>query len=372
MRITAVTTWFPTREAPSRGSFVVRDLAAIASLHEVRLVHLVPPGDDDSTRRLRHEGIEVLRIPMRPADPLSVSRAARALGPALAGAQLVHSMAFSALEPLALNRPTVPWVHTEHWSALSTPDTLPTAARLALPVAARLLTLPDVATAVCDFLAAPVRALRGRRPTRVVPCIVEPYEPEPRRDRADGALRMVSVGGLVDRKDPLLALETVAALVADGVDAHLTWVGQGPLREAVEARASATDLAGRVTLVGPLDTTGVRAALAGADLFLGPTKADNFFVSAAEAVIAGRPCVVGVTGGQGEYLTPATGALVASRDPQDWARAAVELDAVTRDTSAHEIAATIGDAFSSPVVAAGYNDAYRLALAPRAPRWGRP
>lgn len=371
MRITAVTTWYPTTRAPARGSFVVRDLAAIATLHEVRVVHLVPPGDDDATRRLRHEGVEVLRIPMRPADPVSVARAARALGPALKDAQIVHSMAFSALEPLALSRPRVPWVHTEHWSALTTPGTLPAPARLALPAVSRLLALPDVATAVCDFLAAPVRTVRRGRPTRVVPCIVEPYEPAERRDRADGSLRMVGVGGLIERKDPVLALETVSALVARGVDAHLTWVGEGPLRSQVEARAAAPDLAGRITLTGSLDTTGVRRALAGADLFLGPTRADNFFVSAAEAVIAGRPCVVGSTGGQGEYLTELSGRLLDSRDPEDWARAVIELDGATRQVSARSIAATIGDSFSTPVVAAGYNRAYREALAPRTGPWSR-
>ena len=38
MRVTAVTTWFPTQAAPSRGAFVVRDLQAIAAHAEVRLV----------------------------------------------------------------------------------------------------------------------------------------------------------------------------------------------------------------------------------------------------------------------------------------------------------------------------------------------
>src|SRR5699024_8542347 len=63
MKVTVVTTWFPTAVAPTRGSFVVRDTLAIARHQQVRLVHLVPPADDDGTRRLVHEGIEVLRIP---------------------------------------------------------------------------------------------------------------------------------------------------------------------------------------------------------------------------------------------------------------------------------------------------------------------
>ncbi|MDU0349475.1 glycosyltransferase family 4 protein, partial [Actinomyces sp. MRS3W] len=239
-------------------------------------------------------------------------------------------------------------------------------ARAVLPAASRLLALPDVVTSVCDYLASPIRAVRGPRETRVVPCIVEPYPPAPRRTRTgDGAvtLRLVSTGGLIDRKDPLLALEIVAELVRRDIDAHLTWVGEGPLHDAVVERASRPDVAGRIELTGAQDAAGVRAALADADIFLGPTKADNFFVSAAEAVVAGRPVVVGATGGQGEYLTPSTGVLVESRDPRDWAEALIDLDRATRDLSAEDIAATIGDAFSSRVVAAGYNAAYRSAVA---------
>ena len=95
MRVVAVTTWFPTEVAPSRGSFVVRDLHAIARHAEVSLVHLVPPADDDGSRRLVHEGIDVLRIPMDPKRPDQVLAASRALSRALRGADLVHSMAFS-------------------------------------------------------------------------------------------------------------------------------------------------------------------------------------------------------------------------------------------------------------------------------------
>lgn len=367
MRITVVTTWFPTTVAPSRGSFVVRDVQAIARHAEVRLVHLVPPADDDGTRRLVHEGIEVLRIPMDPKRPDQVLAAARALRRAYTGADLVHSMAFSSLLPLALRRPTVPWLHTEHWSALTTPATLSRPAQLALPAMSRLLALPDHVTAVCEFLAAPIRAVRGQRPTTVVPCIVEPAPPAPRRDRGDGALRLVSTGGLIERKDPLVAVDTLALLVEQGVDAHLVWLGEGPLHEATAARAAERGVAERLHLPGNVPGAEVRAALARADLFFGPTRADNFFVSAAEAIVAGRPVVLGATGGQGEYVRPQVGELIAEQDAAAYAEAIRAVDARTRELPAADIAATIGDRFSTPSVAAGYRTVQEelLAGAPR-------
>ncbi|WP_199173850.1 glycosyltransferase [Brachybacterium sp. UMB0905] len=363
MKVTIVTTWFPTAVAPARGSFVVRDARAIARTARVRVVHLVPPADDDGSRRLVHEGLEVLRIPMDPRRPDQILRASRALPRALRGADLVHSMAFSALLPFALRRPRVPWVHTEHWSAVTTPATLPTAARLGLPVLSRLLALPDRVTAVCEFLARPIRAVRGQRPTDVVPCIVDPVPVMPRRDRADGTLRLVSTGGLIPRKDPLLAVETLAHLVDEDIDAHLEWLGAGPLQEATAQRARELGVAERVLLRGAVDAAEVQDALGRADLFFGPTRADNFFVSAAEAIVAGRPVVLGATGGQGEYTREEVGQLVAQQDARAYAAAIRAVDERTRDLSAQAIADTIGDAFSAPVVGAGYARVHRAALA---------
>jgi glycosyltransferase involved in cell wall biosynthesis len=374
MRVIAVTTWFPTEVAPSRGSFVVRDLLAIAHHAEVSLVHLVPPADDDGTRRLVHEGIDVLRIPMDPRRPDHVLAASRALSRALRGADLVHSMAFSSLLPLALRRPRAPWLHTEHWSALTTPATLPAPARAGMPVLTRLLALPDRVTAVCEFLARPIREIRGRRETAVVPCIVEPGELVPRRDRSDGALRLVSTGGLIERKDPLLAVEVLARLVEGGTDAHLEWLGEGPLRDATVQRARELGVQDRLALPGNRSSAEVREALGRADLFFGPTRADNFFVSAAEAIVAGRPVVLGATGGQGEYVEPEVGDLVPQQHVAAYAEAILSVDARTRSLEARSIADTIGDRFSSRTVGAGYAAQYEelLARSARRPAAGAP
>ncbi|WP_062949999.1 glycosyltransferase [Brachybacterium sp. sponge] len=367
MRITAVSAWFPTAEAPSRGSFVLRDVQAIARHHDVRLVHLVPEQDDDGTRQLEVDGIEVLRIPMTPSAPWTAARAARALGPALKGSDLVHTMAFPSLLPFSVPGfsplPSgVPWVHTEHWSALSTPSSLSATVRPALPLLSRLLRGPDRVTSVCEFLAEPIRALRGNAPVDIVPCIVDPHPVASRRNRGDGTLRLVSTGGLIPRKDPLVAVRTVAELVRRDVDAHLVWLGEGPLRAEAAAEASRLGVTERFAMPGSVDGDGVIAGLDAADIFFGPTRADNFFVSAAEAIVAGRPVVLGATGGQGEYVHEAIGELVGRQDPALYADAVQAVDERTRNLSAAEIAATIGDRFSSASVGVGYSEVYQRAV----------
>ena len=362
MRVVAVTTWFPSPRAPGSGAFVVKDLQAIATLgHDVDVVHLVPPHEDDGSRTVRHAGFRVRRVPMHTQNPVAITRAAAELADLLADADLVHSMAFSSLLPLVLRRPRTPWVHTEHWSGLTSPHTLPRAWQVALPALKPALARPDVVTAVCEYLAGPIRAVRGPRETTVVPCIVPPVEPAPRPSRT-GRLKLVSVGALIVRKDPILAVDTVAELKSRGVQAELTLVGDGDLRTAVLERAEYLGLADAVRVTGVLDSARVRDELARADLFFGPTRADNFFVSAAEAIVAGRPLVVGATGGQGEYIDPRVGELVPLQDAHAYADAIERLDAAAAHLSAEEIAATVGDRFSVPEVAAGYGTAYEIAV----------
>src|SRR5699024_10453782 len=197
-------------------------------------------------------------------------------------------------------RPRATCVHTEHWSGLTTPGTLPLTWRVALPAMWPLIRRPDVVTAVCEYLARPIRARRNNGPTTVVPCIVpEPEHLDPRPMRPRNPTRLVVVGALVDRKDPLLAVDTLAELICRGTPARPTWVGEGPLRRAVAKRARKQHVQHLVRLAGAADGAGVGAALADADVFFLPTKAENFCVSAAEALAAGPPGVGGATGGQG-------------------------------------------------------------------------
>ncbi|WP_159619842.1 glycosyltransferase [Ruania rhizosphaerae] len=366
MKVLAVTPWFPTDGAPTMGTFVARDVAALAARPEVarvEVVHLIPEAQHDGATSVEHEGIRVRRIPMNPRSPLSVLQAGRALRSAVAGADVVHTMAFPALLPLAWWRPKAPWVHTEHWSGLTTPGTLPLLWRAALPLLWPLIRRPDVVTAVCDYLATPIRARRGTKSTTVVPCIVpSPAHLESRPMRPRTPTRLVAVGGLVERKDPLLAVDTVAELQRRGHPARLTWVGDGPLREKVARRASKRGVEHLVRLPGSQDSDGVRSALADADLFFLPTRADNFCVSAAEALVEGRPVVVGATGGQGEYIDARVGSLVHEQDAGAYADAVIDVEHRTLHLNASDVAATVADRFSADQVTDGYLEAYQRAL----------
>src|SRR5690606_38154048 len=127
------------------------------------LVHLVPPAQyaEGLAERDTIGGLPVTRVSMGTSNPVQIVEAGRVLRGMAWHADLVLSMALSSVLPCAVRRPRVPWVHTEHWSGLTAPQPLPGWWQRLLPVLSRLLARPDVVTAVCNYLAAPIREVRG-------------------------------------------------------------------------------------------------------------------------------------------------------------------------------------------------------------------
>lgn len=363
MKVLAVSTWYPTPAAPVVGVFVRKDVQALAKDHEVTLLHLAPPAAYASAPREERDGaVRVIRVPLQLSRPDHLLAAARAVANHLRDADLLHTMAFSTLIPLGLSRPKVPWVHTEHWSGISVPSSFSPAGPYIIPAIAQLLRRPDVVAPVCEFLARPVRRYR-RGPVIVVPCIVDRPEIISPRPAPGPKLRMVSVGGLTPGKDPVLAVETVAELRRRGTAASLTWVGDGPLRAAVADRARILGVSEHVLLTGPLPTHDVFAHLAEADVFVLPTRNENFCVSAAEALANGRPVVVGAFGGQTEYVTESVGRLVQARTPAAYADAVLDVRTHLGGVTAAELGADVRARFSEGAVRADYRSVYDEAAA---------
>ncbi|MDO5722988.1 MAG: glycosyltransferase [Flaviflexus sp.] len=361
MRVAMVTPWFPTRINPVSGTFVVKDSVAIAKAGvDLRIIHLVPSHEDDGIRKTTHEGLKVVRVPMETNNPLSILRASRRVAELCRHADILHTQAISAIEPFVFDRPNIPWVHTEHWSAMTSPQTLPPLRQLLHPLVLQMTKLPDVALGECEFLADALREVRGSRPVEVIPCQVPAPDTLVERPERTSKLRLVSTGALVERKDPLLAVRALKVLADRGKPASLTWLGGGELRE--EAIALAKELGVEADFPGVRPMSEVYDAIAAGDMFFAPTRGENFFVAAAEAIVNGRPIVAGCNGGHVEYIEPSVGAIVDEQTPEAYAAAIMELDDRTKDLSAREIADTVGDRFEPATIANSYLDLYRRVL----------
>ena len=108
---------------------------------------------------------------------------------------------------------------------------------------------------------------------------------------ASDELRILYVGTLLGRKGQPVLLEALAGLRRRGVAAHVTLVGGGPERDALEALARRLDITDHVTFTGGLGHDDVREQYNRADVFCLPSFAEGQPIVLMEAMAARLPVV---------------------------------------------------------------------------------
>jgi len=129
--------------------------------------------------------------------------------------------------------------------------------------------------------------------------------PADRFERGAG-FEVLFAGRLVDLKGVRLALDAFARLHAEAPTATLTFVGDGPLRGALEARAQELGVAHSVQFTGHVELSEVWRRMRSAQVFLFPSFEGAGMV-VPEAMIAGNPVVCLDFGGPADMVTDATG-----------------------------------------------------------------
>ena len=136
------------------------------------------------------------------------------------------------------------------------------------------------------------------------------WRPQP----ADDGARLRRVLGIADgdyvlgmsavlraEKNPLQLVEALAQLRQRGVPARALFIGDGPMRPALEARARALGVAAQVTVTGLQQD--VRPLLGACDvLTLCSTAVETFSLAALEAMALARPVVHSEVGGAAEMI----------------------------------------------------------------------
>jgi glycosyltransferase involved in cell wall biosynthesis len=176
-------------------------------------------------------------------------------------------------------------------------------------------------TAVSSSLAAAAADITGGAASDIA---VEPMPLAPAAPPADTPLRegAIFVGRLTAQKHVADLLEALALLRRRGEAPHLTVVGDGPERAALERRAASADLAGLVSFTGMVPPDAVPALLAGKRVCVLPSVDEGLGLVVAEALVAGVPVVAARSGGIPDLLTdPESGTLVPPADPAALAEA---------------------------------------------------
>ena len=202
-----------------------------------------------------------------------------------------------------------PLVVTAHGQDVANIDSKPGVRAATRHVVKRASAVIAVSHWLCDRLESALPEARGK--VEVIDCGVDlerftPRDAEAARAQlgwdADGTA-FVCLGGLSERKN---VLRLARAFERRG-EGTLTFVGDGPLRAALEGRE-------RIRVVGRVRHDDVPTWIAASDVVCQPSLTEPFGLAALEAMASARSVVATTIGGPPEFVTADAGVLV---DPLD-------------------------------------------------------
>ena len=132
-------------------------------------------------------------------------------------------------------------------------------------------------------------------------------------DRDDELI--VYAGNLLETKGLGELMDAFAGLAKTRPKARLALVGQGPFRDTIGRRIAMSGLEKSVLLPGRCDATGIAQWMRAADIFCLPSYSEGCPNVVVEALACGRPIVGTNVGGIPELVKKNSGILIPPRDP---------------------------------------------------------
>lgn len=338
-RVLFLTTWYPTRDRPTHGTFIREHARAAALYADVCVLHVYPlrrrglrpvlEMESDTNLTL---GLPTYRVGFpRPAPKTaylsylrSVLWAYRRIVADGFPPDLIHANVYEAGVPGVLlgNRHHLPVVISEHYTAFP----LKRLSRLEIAKARWSFEHSDCVLPVSAYLQRSIESYAIKARFEVVPNTVDGevfHPPDSAREASGRSARLLFVGMLdeLDRKGLGVLLEALAEIRKTRDDWSLTVVGDGPGRPSRERQAVLSGIADRVDFVGVLPRLATGDAMRESTLFVLPSRMETFGCAVVEALACGLPVIVGAAGALPEIVTEEVGWLVPPDDTQALAAA---------------------------------------------------
>lgn len=180
--------------------------------------------------------------------------------------------------------------------------------------------------------------------------------------RKPGMLRIGMIARMnAHYKNHLIFLQAAARVIKSFPNAEVVLVGDGPLRESLEAECRALGIGERVRFVG--DRRDIPEVLASLDISVVPSDSESLSNVILESMAAGVPVVASDVGGNPELLGEDRGILVPCRDHNALASALTALlENATYRESLGRAAKTFARQFSAESITAQYEALYAETL----------
>jgi glycosyltransferase involved in cell wall biosynthesis len=404
VNILSLTSSYPRYEGDPTAPFVESITRHVAALGHT--VHVVLPENAAWNRPPTEAGVTFHRYrysPRRSWTPwgyseslergVQVKRALFALAPVVALSalrtasrllarerfDLVHAhwvIPNGAIAALAARRSGLPLVVSLHGSDVAVSEKNATFGRAARSAFARAAAV----TAPSDDLLERAQALGAREPLEAIPygADVEALTAAPgEADRLRARLGLTperivvaGVGRFIDVKGFSYLIDAVAAARPSCPELHLVLVGDGDLREELEARARALGLSDSVSFPGVARRDEIAAYFAASQIVVVPSVHARGLVDglpnvALEAMAAGKPLIATRVGGLPQLVRDGeNGLLVEEKDPAGLAAAIVSLanDSERRSRLGESAQAEIRDERSWDAVARRFVEVFERAV----------
>lgn len=129
------------------------------------------------------------------------------------------------------------------------------------------------------------------------------------RGSLDGKVRYVSTGSLIYRKGFDLLISAFDRLKLPSDKWELTIIGEGKERANLECQINQVGLSNNIHLVGRMGKNEIAKILSSSDVFIFPSRSENFSVAVLEALCVGLPVVASICGGIRECINVSNGLL---------------------------------------------------------------
>jgi L-malate glycosyltransferase len=319
-RVLILPLWYPWADWPGLGSFCREQAHAVSLRHDVvvvtwrRDVSLPRPF---VVSQSIEDGLRTFRIQVRPASRPRLETLVTVLAVLSVVARLmlrgwkadvVHAHEFQigvpGIIPAVVSR--APLIMSEHWSALAL-GTLP---REELDRARRRFRRAAVVSPVSNDLGRRIKPLTGT--TRLVP-VSNPvdtrlFTPAARNHRAGE--RLLAVGNLTAIKGHRFLIDALPPLIERYPNLSLDIVGDGELRQDLEAQTRACGVESHVRFHGRLSRDDVAQMMRLADVMVLPSLWETQGCVLLEAGSSGLPVVASRVGGTPEVVDSSNGELV--------------------------------------------------------------
>lgn len=178
----------------------------------------------------------------------------------------------------------------------------------------------DAVVCISDFARSQLMALVEERhwyKLRVIHCGVEPARYDGVAGPPPGRGRILCVARLAPEKGLVQLVRALALLVADGVDAELELVGDGPDRQGLKRVVRKLGLEDRVRFAGSVGQDAIAAHYAAATVFCLPSFCEGVPVVLMEAMACRRPVIATAVAGVRELVRDGDTGLLVSPGRED-------------------------------------------------------